>query len=83
MAHVSNTRMKGGKPVRELRLLDPNGYTVPGTVTTVPDEEAAAATHRLRHTIAVEDANSPINEGAGYQPHLYRVQATDLPEETR
>jgi hypothetical protein len=41
--------------MRELRLTDPNGYTVPGAVIEVPDDEIDTVTGSL-HAKARENA---------------------------
>jgi len=68
--------------MRELRLIDPYGYTVPGAVhTNVPDANIAEVTARLLDVAARKhaDDNDGIN---GYRFHAtdYRVQ--NLPQPT-
>ena len=62
--------------MRELRLIDPYGATVPGTWHThVPDANAQAITERLMQDVAPK--HSADNDGInGYRFHLgdYRVQ---------
>lgn len=67
--------------MRELRLIDPYGALVPGTVNTrVPDENVAQVTARLLKESAPKHAarNDGIN---GYAFHAadYRVQETPEP----
>lgn len=67
--------------MRELRLIDPYGALVPGTVNTrVPDENVAQVTARLFKVAARKhaDDNDGIN---GYAFHAadYRVQETPEP----
>jgi hypothetical protein len=40
----------------ELRLVDPDGYTVPGTAQTVPDADEPAVRHHLKTVIAPQHA---------------------------
>lgn len=58
----------------ELRLVDPNGYTVPGTVNSgVPTvNEAKVRDHLLNDVAPVHAAEHAY---AGYSPRDYRVQA--------
>ncbi|MFJ2202434.1 hypothetical protein [Streptomyces violaceusniger] len=57
-----------------LRLIDPNGYTVPGTVNSrVPAaNEAKVRAHLLTD---VAPAHAAEHAYAGYDPRDYRVQA--------
>ena len=59
----------------ELRLIDPDGYVVPGTIHLhVPRENAAGIEDRLRHHVA------PIHAAHnGYYAADYRVQKTPEP----
>jgi hypothetical protein len=54
----------------ELRLLDPNGYTVPGTITTVSD----GAADEIR-ALLLEQATEHAAQWAdfGYDARDYRV----------
>ncbi|MEU8740541.1 hypothetical protein [Streptomyces halstedii] len=60
----------------ELRLLDPDGYTVPGTVHTVPDTQADTVRAWLLAKVAVQNADEWNRFGAGYDARDYRVQST-------
>lgn len=53
----------------ELRLTDPNGYTV--TVTTVPDEDVAQAATHLLTTVA--PAHAAENADFGYDARYYNI----------
>ena len=55
----------------ELRLIDPDGYTVPGTVHTVTDDQVEAVTAYLRTEVANADADTW--DGFGYDARDYRV----------
>lgn len=56
----------------ELRLLDPNGYLVPGTITTVSDEATASEIrHHLTTVVAPEHAAQWAD--FGYHPGDYRI----------
>ncbi|MGW5690283.1 hypothetical protein ACWEWX_04730 [Streptomyces asiaticus] len=59
--------------MRELRLIDPNGYTVPGTVNTgVPTANEAKVRDHLLNDVA--PAHAADHDYAGYDPRDYRVQ---------
>lgn len=60
----------------EMRLVDPDGYTVPGTAQTVPDAEAEALRTRLLTQVAPQHAEQWAD--FGYRAHDYRV----LPAQT-
>ncbi|MFF7795598.1 hypothetical protein [Streptomyces sp. NPDC007991] len=60
----------------ELRLIDPDGYTVPGTAQTVPDADETAVRERLLKEVAPQHAAQWTD--FGYQADAYRV----LPEPT-
>ncbi|MYR75113.1 MULTISPECIES: hypothetical protein [unclassified Streptomyces] len=60
----------------ELRLLDPDGYTVPGTVHTVPDDQASTVRAWLLAEVAVQNADEWNRFGAGYDARDYRVRVT-------
>lgn len=65
----------------ELRLIDPYGATVPGTINTrVPAENVADLEDNLRHRVAPEHA-ARWNGINGYAFHVedYRVQQTPEP----
>lgn len=55
----------------ELRLIDPNGYTVPGSVTTVTVGTTQAARDRLRNETAPQHAAAWAD--FGYDARDYRV----------
>ena len=55
----------------ELRLIDPNGHTVPGTVSDVPEADVAQVTARLKAEDAPQDASL-----WGLPLYGYRVQNT-------
>lgn len=57
--------------MRELRLLDPDGYTVPGAVMDVTDDEAPGAEQLLLTVYAPVDADRE-----GQDVRHYRVQST-------
>lgn len=66
-----------GKPMFELRLLDPNGYTVPGAIRTASyQSECKGIENALLANEAVEHA---ATSGVGYKARNYRVQTTPLP----
>ncbi|KIF66240.1 hypothetical protein HY68_36635 [Streptomyces sp. AcH 505] len=57
--------------MQELRLTDPDGYTVPDSVVTVPDEHVAQVTdHLLTTTAPTHAAQNTIH---GYDARYYRV----------
>jgi hypothetical protein len=60
--------------VPELRLIDPDGYTVPGTAQTVPDTDETAERQRLLTEVAPKHAAHW--QDFGYHASAYRV----LPE---
>jgi hypothetical protein len=60
----------------EMRLLDPDGYTVPGTAQTVPDTDVEAVREHLRKVVAPEHAAKWAD--FGYHASAYRV----LPDPT-
>lgn len=60
----------------ELRLTDPDGYTVPGTAQTVPDADEAAVRAHLKDVVAPEHAAQWAD--FGYHADTYRV----LPDPT-
>lgn len=60
----------------EMRLLDPDGYTVPGTAQTVPDADEPAVRRHLRTVVAPQHAAQWAD--FGYHPADYRV----LPDPT-
>jgi hypothetical protein len=60
----------------EMRLVDPDGYTVPGTAQTVPDTDMPAVRQRLLTEVAPRHAAQWAD--FGYQPDAYRV----LPDPT-
>lgn len=60
----------------ELRLTDPNGYTVPGAVHTVPDTQADMVRTYLLTEVAVQDADYWTGLGFPQDARDYRVQAT-------
>jgi len=62
----------------ELRLIDPNGYTVPTGVRTVEDSAQEATENELLTVDASRDAKQWA-DFPGYHPASYRVQATPLP----
>jgi hypothetical protein len=55
----------------ELRLLDPDGYTVPGTAQTVPDADVEAVRTRLLTEIAPVHAAQWAD--FGYRADAYRI----------
>lgn len=55
----------------ELRLIDPDGYTVPGTVQDVPDGDPAKVRDHLLHDVAPTHAAQWAD--AGYDARDYRV----------
>jgi hypothetical protein len=61
--------------MQELRLIDPDGYTVnlPGAVATVPANQAATAEAALRILAPVDAATWGHHLGG------YRVQTTNIP----
>ncbi|MFJ1993013.1 hypothetical protein [Streptomyces asiaticus] len=60
--------------MRNLRLVDPCGYTVPGTVNTnVPDANADKVRDHLLNDVA--PAHAAEHDYAGYDPRDYTVQA--------
>lgn len=56
--------------MRELRLTDRNGYTVPGTVLLIPDDQTDTVTAQLKAD-AVYDAAEQ-----GHDPRDYRIRNT-------
>ena len=58
----------------ELRLIDPFGYTVPGTVTTVTDDQVDAATANLLTEVATQDAAIWAEFGWTYTARQYTVR---------
>ncbi|MEU9014312.1 hypothetical protein AB0D12_31985 [Streptomyces sp. NPDC048479] len=61
--------------MQQIRLVDPNGYTVPGTVqSNVPDANADKVRDRLLHEVAPKHAAD--HDYAGYDARNYRVQPT-------
>lgn len=61
--------------MRTLRLIDPDGYTVPdGVRENIPDEQAEQVTNLLKTTVATEHAAR-----WGYTPPDYQVQDTPVP----
>lgn len=62
----------------ELRLIDPDGYTVPGAVHTVPDDQASTVRAWLLAEVAVQNADEWNRFGAGYDARDYRVQSTGV-----
>jgi len=54
-----------------LRLVDPDGYTVPGTVHTVPTAREAEARDRLLRDIAPAHASEWAD--FGYDARAYQV----------
>jgi hypothetical protein len=61
----------------ELRLIDPNGYTVPTGVRTVEASAKDATKNELLTVDAVQDAER-WSDFARYWPTDYRVQITPL-----
>ena len=57
----------------ELRLIDPNGYLVPGTVTTVTDDQEDATRAYLLGEAATQDADYWAQYGHTYSARQYRV----------
>lgn len=58
--------------MQELRLIDPDGYTVPGTVqSNVPDANAAKVRDHLLHDVA--PAHAAEWAQFGYDARNYRV----------
>lgn len=57
----------------ELRLIDPNGYLVPGTATTVTDDQVEAVTAYLLTEVATQDADHWAAYGHPYTARQYRV----------
>jgi hypothetical protein len=57
----------------QLRLIDPFGYTVPGTVITVPDDQVEAATANLRAEAAQYDSDYWAQFGHHLDTRQYRV----------
>jgi len=57
----------------ELRLIDPNGYTVPGTVLTVTADQEAATRAYLLGEVATQDADYWAQYGHTYSVRQYRV----------
>jgi len=55
----------------ELRLVDPDGYTVPGTAQTVPDTDVDAARQQLLTEVA--PAHAAQWADFGYRASAYRV----------
>ncbi|MGS2592070.1 hypothetical protein [Streptomyces hebeiensis] len=55
----------------ELRLIDPNGYTVPDTTQTVTDDTADKVREHLLTEIAPQHAAQWAD--FGYDPRNYRV----------
>jgi len=72
----------------ELRLVDPNGYTVPGSIREdVTPAQRAAVERMLRTEVAAEDmlANGFTSDGRRRPEYLlsaYRVQAFPAADET-
>ncbi|MFC9891509.1 hypothetical protein [Streptomyces pilosus] len=58
-------------PMPELRLLDPDGYTVPGTAQTVPDAEVEAVRQQLLAEVAPKHAAQWAD--FRYRADAYRV----------
>lgn len=57
-----------------LRLVDPDGYTVPGTVhRNVPDANVDKVRDRLLNEVAPKEAAK--NADFGYDARYYRVQS--------
>jgi hypothetical protein len=64
----------------ELRLVDPNGYTVPGAIrTTTNASECKTIERSLRAVQAVEHA---ATSGVGYDARNYRVQTVPITPRT-
>lgn len=57
----------------ELRLIDPFGYTVPGTVTTVPDDQADTVKANLLAEAAQYDSDYWAQYGHNLDTRDYRV----------
>lgn len=55
----------------ELRLVDPDGYTVPGTAQTVPNADEAAVRQHLKTVVAPQHAAKW--RAFGYHAGDYRV----------
>lgn len=55
----------------ELRLIDPDGYTVPGTAQTVPDADEHAVREYLKTVVAPQHAARWRD--FGYDAAAYRV----------
>lgn len=66
----------------ELRLIDPNGYTVPGAVVTVPDDQEAATRAWLLAEVAPQDADHWAAYGHPYTARQYRVTPPVAAQET-
>ncbi|MEU0656061.1 hypothetical protein ABZ485_27985 [Streptomyces albogriseolus] len=66
----------------ELRLVDPDGYTVPGTAQTVPDADVPAVRHRLLTETAPQHAAQWAD--FGYHADAYRIhpEPSASPQET-
>lgn len=60
----------------ELRLLDPDGYTVPLGVATGPEEWAESTERRFLDVVATKHAATWAD--CGYQARDYRVHTTPL-----
>ncbi|WP_329047047.1 hypothetical protein [Streptomyces sp. NBC_01422] len=58
----------------ELRLIDPNGYLVPGATRTVPDDQVEAVTANLLAETAVQDADYWAEYGHPYTARQYTVR---------
>lgn len=65
----------------ELRLIDPDGATVPGTINRyVPAENVAELEDNLRHRVAPEHAaDNDQPNGVRFYAEDYRVQKTPEP----
>ena len=55
----------------EMRLLDPDGYTVPGTAQTVPDADEQTTREHLLNEVAPKHAAQWAD--FGYRARDYRV----------
>ncbi|WP_093803953.1 hypothetical protein [Streptomyces sp. Wb2n-11] len=63
--------------MQELRLIDPYGYTVPGTVqSNVPDANAGQVTDRLLHEVAPGHAAAWDSAQHRFDARDYTVQPT-------
>lgn len=59
----------------EIRLLDPNCYTVPGGVETVSLDQAAATAARLFADLAQDNADQQGTTTQGYRVQVTRVRS--------